>query len=155
MPSSSPIVILGIESSCDETAAAVLVDGVVRSNVVASQEVHAKWGGVVPDALSVLVRLLASLHDDDGNVVGLFGISRDITQRQAAEAALRESEATNRTLLGAMADGMFVAQDDCFVFANAALPRMVQSAKATSTLSVYQESKIRWLHTRLGEWVEG
>ncbi len=32
---------------------------------------------------------------------------------------------------------------------------MVQSAKATSTLSVYQESKIRWLHTRLGEWVEG
>ena len=26
------------------------------------------WGGVIPDALSVLVRLLASLHDDDGNV---------------------------------------------------------------------------------------
>jgi len=32
---------------------------------------------------------------------------------------------------------------------------LVQSRKATSTLSVYQESKIRWLHRRLGEWVEG
>jgi len=32
---------------------------------------------------------------------------------------------------------------------------MVQSAKAVSTLSVYQESKIRWLHKRLGDWVEG
>lgn len=45
-------VILGIESSCDETAAAVLIDGVLRSNVVASQEVHAKWGGVVPELAS-------------------------------------------------------------------------------------------------------
>ena len=52
MPSSEPLTILGIESSCDETAAAVLVDGVVRSNVVASQEVHAKWGGVVPEFAS-------------------------------------------------------------------------------------------------------
>jgi N6-L-threonylcarbamoyladenine synthase len=45
-------IILGIESSCDETAAAVLVNGVVRSNVVASQEVHARWGGVVPELAS-------------------------------------------------------------------------------------------------------
>lgn len=45
-------VILGIESSCDETAAAVLVDGMLRSNVIASQEVHAKWGGVVPELAS-------------------------------------------------------------------------------------------------------
>lgn len=45
-------VILGIESSCDETAAAVLVDGLLRSNMVASQEVHAKWGGVVPELAS-------------------------------------------------------------------------------------------------------
>ncbi len=45
-------VILGIESSCDETAAAVLADGVVRSNIVASQEVHQAWGGVVPELAS-------------------------------------------------------------------------------------------------------
>ncbi|MDQ3100012.1 MAG: tRNA (adenosine(37)-N6)-threonylcarbamoyltransferase complex transferase subunit TsaD, partial [Bacteroidota bacterium] len=47
-----PIVILGIESSCDETAAAVLVDGVLRSNIVAGQEVHQQWGGVVPELAS-------------------------------------------------------------------------------------------------------
>ncbi|MBS1570364.1 MAG: tRNA (adenosine(37)-N6)-threonylcarbamoyltransferase complex transferase subunit TsaD [Bacteroidetes bacterium] len=47
-----PTILLGIESSCDETAAAVLVDGLLRSNVVAGQEVHAKWGGVVPELAS-------------------------------------------------------------------------------------------------------
>lgn len=47
-----PVIVLGIESSCDETAAAVLVDGLLRSNVVASQEVHAQWGGVVPELAS-------------------------------------------------------------------------------------------------------
>lgn len=46
------MVILGIESSCDETAAAVLVDGELRSNVVAGQPVHATWGGVVPELAS-------------------------------------------------------------------------------------------------------
>lgn len=46
------LTVLGIESSCDETAAAVLVDGVVRSNVIAGQEVHRAWGGVVPELAS-------------------------------------------------------------------------------------------------------
>src|SRR5687767_13902029 len=46
--------ILGIESTCDETAAAVVADGYdVRSNVVASQaEIHAKYRGVVPEIAS-------------------------------------------------------------------------------------------------------
>ena len=46
--------ILGIESTCDETAAAVVVDGRdVRSNVVATQfELHAKYRGVVPEIAS-------------------------------------------------------------------------------------------------------
>jgi N6-L-threonylcarbamoyladenine synthase len=52
MPSGKPIIILGIESSCDETAAAVLVDGVVRSNSIAGQDVHRHWGGVVPELAS-------------------------------------------------------------------------------------------------------
>jgi N6-L-threonylcarbamoyladenine synthase len=46
------VIILGIESSCDETAAAVLVDGVLKSNVIAGQEVHQAWGGVVPELAS-------------------------------------------------------------------------------------------------------
>jgi N6-L-threonylcarbamoyladenine synthase len=45
--------ILGIETSCDETSAAVLSDGRVRSNVVSSQaELHARFGGVVPEVAS-------------------------------------------------------------------------------------------------------
>lgn len=50
-PSDRPL-ILGIESSCDETAAAVMAGGRLLSNVVASQEVHARWGGVVPELAS-------------------------------------------------------------------------------------------------------
>lgn len=52
MPVNGSIIILGIESSCDDTAAAVLVDAVVRSNVVAGQDVHRQWGGVVPELAS-------------------------------------------------------------------------------------------------------
>lgn len=44
--------ILGIESSCDDTSAAVIVDGVLRSNVIASQKVHEAYGGVVPELAS-------------------------------------------------------------------------------------------------------
>jgi N6-L-threonylcarbamoyladenine synthase len=44
--------ILGIESSCDDTAAAVLKDTLLLSNVMASQEVHKKYGGVVPELAS-------------------------------------------------------------------------------------------------------
>ena len=48
------MIVLGIESSCDETAAAVVVDGVLRSNVVAGQVDHAFYGGVVPEVASRL-----------------------------------------------------------------------------------------------------
>lgn len=44
--------ILGIESSCDDTSAAVITDGLLRSNVIASQKVHEQFGGVVPELAS-------------------------------------------------------------------------------------------------------
>jgi N6-L-threonylcarbamoyladenine synthase len=84
--------VLGLESSCDETAAAIVVDGrVVLSDVVASQnEVHAKYGGVVPELASrahilnvvpvvqaALDRASMKLDDVDGiavtNAPGLVG----------------------------------------------------------------------------------
>jgi N6-L-threonylcarbamoyladenine synthase len=46
------ITILGIESSCDETAASVCHDGIMLSNIVASQEIHSRYGGVVPELAS-------------------------------------------------------------------------------------------------------
>jgi N6-L-threonylcarbamoyladenine synthase len=45
-------VILGIESSCDETAAAVIKEGKLLANIVAGQEVHRQWGGVIPELAS-------------------------------------------------------------------------------------------------------
>lgn len=45
-------IILGIESSCDDTSAAVLKDGYLLSNVLASQEVHKAYGGVIPELAS-------------------------------------------------------------------------------------------------------
>lgn len=46
------ITILGIESSCDDTSAAVIQDKVLLSNVIASQDVHKEYGGVVPELAS-------------------------------------------------------------------------------------------------------
>lgn len=46
------IIILGIESSCDDTSAAVIKDGVLMSNVIAGQKVHEAYGGVVPELAS-------------------------------------------------------------------------------------------------------
>lgn len=45
-------IILGIESSCDDTSASVIKNDTVLSNVIAGQEVHAKYGGVVPELAS-------------------------------------------------------------------------------------------------------
>jgi N6-L-threonylcarbamoyladenine synthase len=47
-----PAYILGIESSCDDTSAAVLKDNIVLSNIIANQQVHKDFGGVVPELAS-------------------------------------------------------------------------------------------------------
>lgn len=47
-----PVRILAIESSCDETSAAVCVDGCIVSNFIAGQKVHEQYGGVVPELAS-------------------------------------------------------------------------------------------------------
>lgn len=51
MPQTATI-ILGIESSCDDTAAAVIKDGKILANVIANQAVHEQYGGVVPELAS-------------------------------------------------------------------------------------------------------
>lgn len=50
--STKSITILAIESSCDETAASVILDGKIQSNYIANQAVHEKYGGVVPELAS-------------------------------------------------------------------------------------------------------
>ncbi len=46
------IVILGIESSCDETSAAICINGKIKSNIIATQSIHKIYGGVVPELAS-------------------------------------------------------------------------------------------------------
>ncbi len=50
--SNNPVYILGIESSCDETSASVTKNGIVCSNIISTQDVHLKYGGVVPELAS-------------------------------------------------------------------------------------------------------
>jgi N6-L-threonylcarbamoyladenine synthase len=52
MQQTTDITILGIESSCDDTSAAVLKNGCLLSNIIASQKVHEAYGGVVPELAS-------------------------------------------------------------------------------------------------------
>ena len=49
---SNPVVILGIESSCDDTGASVLKGGKIQANIIANQTVHKEYGGVVPELAS-------------------------------------------------------------------------------------------------------
>ncbi len=46
------MIVLGIETSCDETSAAVMVDGRLKSNIISSQLIHRHYGGVVPELAS-------------------------------------------------------------------------------------------------------
>ncbi len=106
--------VLGIESSCDETAAAVIDDGtIVRSDVVASQhDVHARYGGVVPELASRahiqnVVPVVRAALDDAGctlasidglavtNAPGLIGAL--LVGLQTAKAL---AWATNKPLVG-------------------------------------------------------
>jgi N6-L-threonylcarbamoyladenine synthase len=46
------MILLAIESSCDETSAAIMIDGELKSNVISTQLIHSEWGGVVPELAS-------------------------------------------------------------------------------------------------------
>ena len=46
------MIVLGIETSCDETAVSICKDGEILSNVISSQIIHSKFGGVVPEIAS-------------------------------------------------------------------------------------------------------
>jgi N6-L-threonylcarbamoyladenine synthase len=95
------LLILGIETSCDETAAAVLADGELRSNVVSSQaHLHARFGGVVPE--------VASRH----HLELVLPVVREALSE--AEASLDEIEAVAVTqgpgLIGALLVGLSAAK---------------------------------------------
>ena len=74
-------IILGIESSCDDTSAAVLVNGVIYSNVTANQSIHERYGGVVPELASrahqenIVPVVSAALEDAKINIKQITSIA--------------------------------------------------------------------------------
>ena len=83
------ITILGIESSCDDTSSSVIRDGVMLSNVIASQAVHEAYGGVVPE-------LASRAHQQ--NIIPVV-----------AEAIKRAG--IDKSELSAVVDGFFIGRD--------------------------------------------
>ena len=77
MEKNKDIYILGIESSCDDTSAAVLRDGVLLSNVTASQDVHKAYGGVVPE-LASRDHVRKTVPPDSGGAQGSRADGKDI-----------------------------------------------------------------------------
>jgi len=97
-------VVLGIETSCDETSAAVVVDGVhVRSNIVASQvDLHAKYGGVVPEiAARAHIERLDAVIEEAMSVGGVSKADIDaiaVTNRPGLVGALLIGVTSAKTL---------------------------------------------------------
>lgn len=93
-------IILAIESSCDETSAAVLRDGVLLSNIVTSQVEHSRYGGVIPE-------LASRLHQE--HVVAVIQQALE-----ASECQMKDLDAVAVTqgpgLLGALLVGVNVAK---------------------------------------------
>ena len=84
--------ILGIESTCDETAASVVRDGYdVRSNVVATQiELHAKYRGVVPEIAGHSLRFVESQYQPEASEAQIRNVFPGASQISASPMSLRE-----------------------------------------------------------------
>ena len=73
----------------------------------------------------ILTRGMIVSYERDGKPLRMVGTHSDIHEQKQIEASLRESDANQRALLEAMVDGVFVAQEDRFIFANPLLPKML------------------------------
>lgn len=109
----SPTLILGLESSCDETAAAVVADGrTILSNVVASQfDLHRPFGGVVPEvAARAHCERVTALVDEALALAGVHGSPLDASA-QSGSGTLAAISVVNRPgLVGALLVGIAAAK---------------------------------------------
>jgi len=125
----SPTIILGIESSCDDTSASVIRDGVMLSNVIANQAVHASFGGVVPELASRAhqLNIIPVVHE---------ALKRaGITKNQLSAVAFTRGPG----LLGSLLVGTSTRNS---------ISRR-QSSTGSRTGSFYQRRKTRWASTRI------
>lgn len=75
-----PVSILAVESSCDETSASICIDGKILSNCIATQTVHEKYGGVVPE-LASRAHLQNIIPVVDRAIREAFGESGDVSEK--------------------------------------------------------------------------
>src|SRR5262249_12101842 len=94
---------------------------VMQENRPSTQEDQFTIGG----ARRTLQTIRAPYCDEHGNVIGVVGISRDITQRIAMEQALRDSEERYRSLFESSSDAIFVNKGGRIILANPALVKML------------------------------
>lgn len=94
------MIILGIESSCDETAAAVYTESGLKSNVIASQTVHRQYGGVVPELAS------RAHHKTIWSTVAQALEEADVTMKQIDAIAVTQGPG----LIGALLVGVCFAK---------------------------------------------
>jgi len=80
---------------------------------------------VLPEGERIYETIKGPLRNAAGELIGVYGVSRDISEVREVREALRDSEDSYRALLDAMTDGVFVAQQRRIVFANEALPQLL------------------------------
>jgi N6-L-threonylcarbamoyladenine synthase len=93
-----PVTILAIESSCDETSAAICRNGKILSNIIATQKVHEQYGGVVPELAS-----RAHIQNIIPVIEETFRIANQNLKSTFAKASVDKSEIINLQSLDAIA----------------------------------------------------